>query len=237
MNDERQKQPISMSVCVPALNESGSLRSSVQDLIDTLAGRVASLEIIIVDDGSFDDTGRIADDIARAEPNVTVIHHAQPCGIGACYRDALQKAHGEYFTWFPADGENLAREFVHCLPHMRPGVIVMCYHASGDSRSFFRRMLSRAYTAIINTMFGLRVHYYNGLAVFPRKVLASQPLTSRGFFFNAENIIRAMKGSGCSIDELVYPMKGRGDGRSKAVTMRSFRDMARDMAAFIASMR
>lgn len=224
---------ITLSICVPALNEELSLRASVEDLLTTLSDRVRSLEIIIVDDGSSDATADIADDIARRAPQVTVIHHDKPRGIGVCYHDALRIAQGDYFTWFPADGENLASEFIHCLPHAGPQSVVTCYHTSGGRRPWHRRMLSRIYTVLINAVFGLRMHYYNGLAIFPRRILTGQPLTSSGFFFNAENMIRSVKGAGCSVVELEYPLKNRGAGRSKAMSMRSLRALARDIAAFL----
>jgi len=181
--------------------------NSVWDLLDTLKEKVAMLEVIIVDDGSSDGTGRIADGIARKEPAVKVIHHAQPRGIGCCYRDALSIATGEYFTWFPADGENEAREFLTCLPYLSSSRVVACYHIRADKRSLFRRAISPIYTALINIAFGLGVRYYNGLAIIPRDVLAAMTLTSDGFFFNAENIIRSVKHHGCSIIELEHPLK------------------------------
>ena len=71
---------------LPALNESASIEAVLKALPTSLAG-VRDIRVVVVDDGSTDDTGRIA-----AAQGATVIRHARPLGVGAAFRSGLQCA-------------------------------------------------------------------------------------------------------------------------------------------------
>lgn len=226
------RKDLDISICVPALNEEGSLKEAVDDLISTLSSCVGRLEVIVVNDGSTDRTSQIADDLGRRYKQVKTIHHERKSGIGACFRDALMQAEGRYFTWFPGDHENSAEEFIRCLPHLDGSTIVTCHHYGYDTRSSARRFISRSYTWILNRCFRLNVNYYNGLTVFPASLLRSFPLVAEGFALLAENLIRASR-QGYRIAELSAPLRERKWGRSKALTLRSVAQMGRDASRIL----
>ena len=219
---------LSISICVPAFNEERSLRETVEDLISSLSTLVPELEIIIVDDASIDSTPQSAKQLAKEYCQVKVVHHKKNLGIGACYRNALVQARGDYFTWFPGDHENSAEEFIRCLPYLREDTIVICHHRGQDPRPIFRRWISCAYTWILNKCFRLNLKYYNGLALFPRSILRSLTLVANGFLFTAENLIKAVK-RGYKVVELPAPLKKRGWGKSKAFSFLSIAQMIRDI--------
>jgi len=222
----------SLSICVPAFNEENTLKEAVEDLISTLTLSVNRLDIIIINDGSKDSTSDIAEQLGYLYPFVRVIHHDKNQGIGVCYRNALEKASGEYFSWYPADHENEADEFLKCLPYLTCNTIVMCHHRTFDRRFVMRRLISVLYTSILNSFFSLNLKYYNGLAVFPARVLKSFPLSSSGFGIFAETIIKSIL-SGCKIVELATPLRGRAGGRSKAFTISSLSSLGKDLLVLL----
>ncbi len=208
----------SISICVPALNEEKSLRQAVEDLISTLSAHIHSLEIIIVDDGSTDSTPHLAEQLAREYTQVKVIHHSKNLGIGVCYRDALAIAKSDYFSWFPADYENSAEEFIRCLPYLdKEDTVLTCYHRGQDPRPIMRRLISYLYTWTLNKYFNLNLRYYNGLTIFPTSLLRAIPLVANGFVFSSESIVYAVK-CGYRIIELSVPLRKRNIGKSKAFT-------------------
>lgn len=225
-----------MSVCMPALNEEKTLRAAVEDLRGELAPHLSWMEIIIVNDGSTDSTPSCAQELAKEFAGIKVIHHQRRIGVGSCYRDALAVAEGDYYTWFPADHENAASELLHCLQHLRPDVVVTSHHKGCDPRMLRRKIVSAIYTGLLNTLFGLKVTYYNGLTIFPLHVLRSFPLVSDGFVFQAEAMIRALR-SGCRLIELQAALKERTWGKSKAFTLSSLMHAARDASRIVRSMR
>jgi len=223
-----RKQSLSISVCVPALNEENGLRGAVEDLRNILSPYLRKIEIIIVNDGSADRTAFLAEQIAEDYPEVKVIHHAKRLGVGACFRDALTIASGEYFTWFPADRENLAEEFIQCLPLLTPKTLVTCHHRGQDHRFFLRRWVSVFYASVLNGVFHLDIRYYNGLTIFPTSVLRSLRLVADGFIFLAESLIYSIK-SGCAVVQLSAPLKKREGGKSKMFTWLSLKQTLKDI--------
>jgi cellulose synthase/poly-beta-1,6-N-acetylglucosamine synthase-like glycosyltransferase len=223
---------ISISICVPSFNEERFLKAAVEDLVMTLSPAVQRLEVIIVDDGSTDSTPQLAEQLARTYSQVKVIHHQRNSGIGVCYRDALAMARGEYFTWFPGDHENSAKQFIQCLPYLRDRTIATCHHQRQDPRLAMRRYLSRSYTWILNKYFHLNLKYYNGLTIFPVSLLRSSPLVADGFALAAESLIRAIQ-SGYQVVELPAPLKNLPRGDSKALSFISIIRMVRDVFCII----
>lgn len=242
---------IALSVCVPALNEEETLRAAVEDLLTSLGPEVGRLEVIIVNDGSSDDTGKIGEALALRHGSgqvaehtlrpgsgqalrpssgqawVRVLHHAQNMGFGATYRDALAVATGDFFTWFPADHENQATELVQSIPHLAPGVIVTTQHVDTDPRPLYRRVPSRFYTKTLNRLFGLRVRYYNGLTIYPTADLRSVALGAQGFAMQAEAMVKVGR-RGLRIVELEHPLGKRTSGKSALVSWRALRQALRD---------
>jgi hypothetical protein len=70
-----------------------------------------------------------------------------------------------------------------------------------EIKSAARYFLSRSYTMLLNLMFGLRLHYYNGLPVHRRDLLQRVEITSGGFGFQAEILIKLLT-SGCTFIEV-----------------------------------
>src|SRR5262245_47597339 len=85
----------SVSVVVPALNEQDTLKHIVEWTALVLTGMADDFEIIIVDDGSTDETGRIADALAGRAPNIKVIHNPRPSGYGGALESGFRAANKE----------------------------------------------------------------------------------------------------------------------------------------------
>ncbi len=219
----------SLSVCIPAHNEEKTLRESVKDILQTMSPYIKNIELIIVSDGSTDRTPDIAEELAREYKCVKTIEHEKKSGIGVCYRDALKIATGEYFTWFPADHEDPASNFIRYLPFIDNETVVTCHRRGQDPRSSFRMLLSYVYTWTLNIYSGLHLKYYNGTAIYPVSVLRSMPIHSRGILFSAEILIRAHN-LGCRIIEVPAVLKKRTSGKSKILTPDSVIQILQDIA-------
>lgn len=210
--------PVDVSVCVEAYNEEATLRAAVEDLQGVLGPHVRTLEIIIVNDGSGDATGAVAEELARRHRNVRVIHHARNLGIGASFRDGLAAARCEYFTDFPGDHENRAEEIFALLERLEPDTLTVTYYH--DTRPLVRRVISRMYTGVLNLLMGTRLRYYNGMAIYPTALLRAVPLRARGFLFRAELLIRLLRAG----QRVRYYQSCRGTrqaGSSSALTPRA----------------
>src|SRR5205807_1364218 len=108
--------------------------------------------------------------------------------------------------------------------------IVVPYHANPGARPWYRRVLTRGSTALMNLLFGQKLRYYQGPCVYPTGLARSLPTTTRGFFFLAEMLIQALR-RGRSFGDDVLP-KGnpalaeiRGDVRDADLLRASLRGM------------
>ncbi len=92
-----------LTVIVMAYNEQEGLEITVGELLETLTS--LALEVVIVDDGSSDQTGPIGRQLAARHPSVTYHPHPRNLGLGGVYRTGFKLARGEWLTFLPADGE------------------------------------------------------------------------------------------------------------------------------------
>jgi cellulose synthase/poly-beta-1,6-N-acetylglucosamine synthase-like glycosyltransferase len=91
----------SISVFIPALNEEKNLEPTVARLIEALTVTVEDYEIIIVDDGSSDGTGAVADRLAAENSAIRALHNARNMGLGHCFTQGYREASKNFFVYIP----------------------------------------------------------------------------------------------------------------------------------------
>lgn len=215
----------SVSVLVPALNEIANLEGTVERLVEALNITVEDFEIIIVDDGSTDGTGVVADRLATANAVVRVIHNLRNMGLGYCYKRGYEEASKEFYVYIPGDNTWPYRSFVELFSNIGRADIVTSYAANPEVRPWARRVVSRLYTLVLNILFGYRMHYFNGLTVYPVQFMRTQPVRTLGFGFQAEVLLKALD-SKLSYIEIPLPIDERSSGASKAVSLRNIFSVA-----------
>lgn len=205
-----------ISIIIPAFNEEKNLEAAVKGLVPLLEKEesLKDYEILIFNDGSIDRTGKIADSLAKENFRVKATHNSKNMGLGYNFGKGAEMAAGEYITWFPGDNENLPRPFVNTLKHIGEADVIIPYVTNIRARSLKRRFLSRAYTFLINFLFGLNIRYYNGLTVYKRNLLFKIPAWGNGFAYAVEILVPLIK-SGASYKEVAVEI--RPTSRSSAL--------------------
>ena len=215
---------VETAIVIPTFNEAENLASMHEAL---LGQDVPNVGIIIVDDGSPDGTGKIADEIADSDPGrMAVIHRSGKLGLGTAYvegfRYALQTDTRNVvqmdcdFSHPPA----LVPELVRCLE--RADVVVGSRYCEGGGSdpdwSTGRTMLSRYANFGIRSMLGLRVRdATSGFKAYRRAALEAidvDALELTGFGFQAEVAFR-MQQAGLDVVEQPYMFMERVAGMSK----------------------
>jgi NAD(P)-dependent dehydrogenase (short-subunit alcohol dehydrogenase family) len=191
----------SLSVLIPAFNEGESLRIVTTKVLKALQGTVTDSEIILVNVGSTDETGRIADELAAEFPHVRVIHFPAKKGIGVVFARGIELSTKECFVYVPADNIWPLRSLVALFGNIGKADIITSFTTNPGVRPLSRRLLSQIYTNILNLTFGRHLHYYNGLTIYPHLFLKSQRIKSSGFGFQAELLLGALE-AGLSYVEL-----------------------------------
>jgi glycosyltransferase involved in cell wall biosynthesis len=204
-----------MSVVVPAYNEMGNLASAVQDVVHALR-TFDDYEVIIVNDGSQDGTGEVADSLAATIDRVRVIHHEQNRGFSASYQTGLQHARMAYFTFVPGDHEVAGESVEEIFDAVGTADLVVPYHGTPWNRTWSRRILTWICTTQLNVLFSRNLKYFHGPAVYPTELARVLPINTSGFFFATEMLVNALL-MGYSFVEVPLTHHERTYCQSKAV--------------------
>ena len=208
-------------VVMPTYNEVESLRG----VIARLHAAVPEAEVLVVDDGSPDGTGELADRLAAADPRIHVLHRPAKAGLGSAYRAGFAAALAsgcDVVVECDADGshrpEDLPRLLVALDDH---DVAVGSRWIAGGvvpDWPLARRMLSRGGSAYARRLLGLRLQdVTGGYRAFRASALrAARPeaVEARGYAFQIELIARAADAA-CRIAEVPITFDDRTHGRSK----------------------
>lgn len=139
-------------VILPTYNEAGTLAE--------VAGRIRSAvpgaAILIVDDASRDGTGEIADDLARVDPRISVLHRSGKRGLGTAYLEGFAWAAAHDFRWLvqmDADGSHLPEQLPELLAaaDAGAGLVIGTRWIEGGSVAgwpWYRRWISRTGTRV-----------------------------------------------------------------------------------------
>ncbi|MGH7350645.1 MAG: hypothetical protein ACREI6_11555, partial [Candidatus Rokuibacteriota bacterium] len=147
-------------------------------------------------------------------------HQPRNMGIAAGYERALDEAKLDHFSFLAADGE-IARESIRgILGAVGRADIVAPYHQNPRARQPHRRVLTWASTALVNVLFGQRMHYYQGPCIYPVALARALPKTAGGFYFVTQMLIHALH-AGYTYVEVGLTHVDRTHGRSKAVSVKN----------------
>lgn len=219
-----------ISIFVPAYNELANLEGAIRDIVSAAEAVLDDYEILLVDDGSTDGTGALADRLAREHPKIRVIHQELNQGIAAGYTRALAEAKMEFFSFLPADQEISPQSIKNILAAVGSADIVIPYHENARARPLHRRFLTRASTMLVNVLFGLRLKYFQGPCIYPTTVARGLPRTAGGFYFLTQMLVHALR-AGHSYTEVGLIHREREHGKSKAVSLWNILKALRTIAA------
>lgn len=203
------------SIVLPAYDEVMNLERVVDEARAALAAFASDGEVLIVDDGSRDGTGALADDLAARFDNVRTIHHAANRGFSGAMSTCFREALGDWIFLAPADGQMELGELGRFLAASRRADIVIGVRAHrGDG--FLRTAFSRSFHLIARTLFDLPMREFSSLFLFRRSALDAMPFRSRprSATLLPEILFRARR-RGRPIAELVVQQHPRRGGRAK----------------------
>ena len=204
---------------MPAHNEQQLLERSLRDVVEGLARRGSTFEIIVVENGSTDDT--IATARAMAEQHPEVIVRTRPLAdYGDAMRSGLLGARGDIVIVFDVDYYDLG--FVdRVLPDLQradgPAIIVGSKRAPGtrDSRPWPRRAITAGFVTILKIGFGLAVSDTHGMKALRR--VPVEPIARRCRFgadlFDTELVLRSAR-AGLEVTEVPVEVEERRPTRT-----------------------
>ena len=126
-----------------------------------MGSRVANeLEIVIVDDASTDDSGKIADRLSAIHPEVRVLHHEENRGLGGALKTGFSAAQMDWILYIDSDLPVDLNEAVAAFPLTATADLVIGWRRT-RAESLRREIISKVYNLMIRSVFNLHVHDVN----------------------------------------------------------------------------
>jgi len=221
-------QPLSLTIFFPCYNEEANVeRVTLRAL--AVGRRVAhELEVIIVNDGSKDRTGEIADRLAGEHPEVRAVHNHPNLGYGGALQRGFREATKNWVFYTDGDGQFDFEEIPKLLPLLESHDIVSCYRVDRKD-SLVRKLNAWAWTTLVNCLFGLRLRDIDcAFKIFPRELFERITVRSMGALIDTEILAKA-RNLGYSITQTEvhhYPRTaGEQSGANIRVIARAFKEL------------
>jgi glycosyltransferase involved in cell wall biosynthesis len=225
-----------LSIVVPFFNEAENIVATVRAIRDAFDPRVGRYEAILVDDGSMDDTGRIADDLARGDARLRVIHHPSNLGYGAALLSGFTAAHHELIFYTDGDLQFDLTEFDRLVPLLERADIVTGYR--GNRRDpWYRRTNAAMYNRVVRTLFGVKVTDLDcAFKIYRKSMFTRIRAQSSGIFITGDILIQATR-LGLTIGEVEvthYPRtRGTPIGNHPKVVLTAMLELTRFCAGHL----
>lgn len=216
-----------ISVVLPVFNEEENIENVLCSIDRAIKAVFHAYEIIIVNDGSTDNTPLIIERLKREYSNLKVISFEHNRGYGSALREGFSMAAFDHIFYTDSDGQFDVSEISKILPLIDKCDVVAGFRLNRKD-STFRVFSSRVYNKLVTALFGLKVRDVNcSFKLFKREIIDKVHLYSIGFSIDAELLWKA-KTNGYKICETGVSHFAREKGESKVRitdTLRTVREM------------
>lgn len=219
----------SISVFFPCHNEAENVEQVVGNALEHLPGVADDFEVIIVNDGSTDETAAIAGAIAEDDPRVRVVSHPTNLGYGRALRTGFESATGDLIFCADGDGQFSLEDLPAVVNALDDHGFVLGYRIN-RADPFYRRLNAWLWGLSVRILLGFRVRDLDcGFKLYRRDAVPVEEFISgRGAAISAELIARALRGghSFTQVGVTHYPRQaGVQSGNSPRVIVNSFLDI------------
>ena len=183
--------------------------------------------MIVVNDGSSDQTGEIADRLASEDPHVKVVHHPKNRGYGGAVISGIRAATQPYVVLCDGDGQFDPKE-------LEPRAVCSRVRRCGGRRAhradpLMRRINGKAWTTLVRVVLGIRITDIDcGFKLFKREFLDGMELRAHGAMISTELMAR-VAGRSAKIKEVdvqhLPRMAGEQSGANLKVIARAFKEL------------
>ncbi len=218
----------SLSIFFPAYNDAGSIGALVDDAY-RIGGSIArEVQVIVVDDGSRDNTAVVLREAQQRYPGMQLVSHAVNRGYGAALRSALACCHGEWVFYTDGDGQYDVADLITLAAHTATADFITGYKRQ-RADAWYRLLFSRAFNRIAGLFFRIPVRDINcDCRLFRRALLDGVTFTQTGGLFGLELLLHVQH-RGARIIEVPVRHLPRRFGHSQFFTVPGVTGALRDL--------
>jgi putative flippase GtrA len=222
------KSQHSLTVVLPAYNEAAAIAQTIQTTVTALSQMIRDFEIIVVNDGSKDNTQRIVEQIMRWEPHVRLINHAKNQGCGAALVSGFEAGTKELTFYMDSDGQFDIYDLAKFLP------LIDEYDAVFGRRidrqdAWMRKLNAWGWNKIVRFVFGIKVRDIDcAFKLYRSDFFHTHKLEARGAMLLTEMVYKFAH-AGYTYTEVgvrhLPRQGGKGTGAKPSVIAHAFKEM------------
>ena len=211
-----------LSVFFPAFNDAPSLPKLLAKIFVVLERHVEDYEVIVVNDGSQDDTAKIlAEAAVTYAPHLRVVTHPRNMGYGMALRSGLEAARKEFIFYTDGDGQYDVDEMPELLSRMAPGIGLVNGYKLERHDPLHRVWIGKVYNFCARLLFRIRIRDIDcDYRVMRRSLVEKLRLQSTSGTICVE-LVRKFELSGCGVVEVGVHHYPRLHGSSQFFRIKS----------------
>jgi glycosyltransferase involved in cell wall biosynthesis len=204
-----QHAAIDVSVLVPAKDEAENLPLFMEQAAEAFANSTVAYEVVVIDDGSTDNTPRVLAELQKRYPFLRVAHHRRQRGIADALRTGYLAARGRVLVFYPADLQYKPEDIPRLVAPILAGESDM---VTGYKQGVYEKaFVSRIYNGLSRSLFEIPVRDLNSVKAYRREVMDALPVRPD---WHRYMIVIAAE-SGFTVTEIPVPLYPRNAGVSK----------------------
>lgn len=220
-----------IGVVLPAYNEEAVIAETVGKCAETLAVIAPDYEIIVVDDGSYDHTGAIADALAAGDPHVHVVHNQPNRGYGGALLAGFAEVSKELTFYMDADGQFDIRDLVRLLELREQGYLAVLGYRAKRQDSAMRLLNAWGWNQLVSRLFGLHVRDIDcAFKLYDTHLIRAFDIHSEGAVISTEMLVKLTR-MGIPFVEVAVQhlprLHGKATGAKLRVIVRAFGELLR----------
>lgn len=211
--------PGSLSLVLPAFNEAENIEIVIQQALDVLPLHTGTFEIIPVNDGSRDATGKIIDGLAMDDDRIRPVHHQTNRGYGGALTSGFKASRYDYVMFMDADRQFDIAEIQRLAPFIPTHDTVAGFRME-RSDPIHRRIFAEIFNLTVRVLFGVHLRDLDcAFKIFNGQQLRSLDLTTSGALINAE-IQAKLRRQGARLQQVGVPHYPRVAGSATGGSLR-----------------
>ncbi|MCA9256878.1 MAG: glycosyltransferase family 2 protein [Phycisphaerales bacterium] len=222
------KRLSSISIFFPFYNEEANIENVAKAALRIAPTIADRFEIILVNDGSRDETGAIADRLADTHPEIRAVHNRPNRGYGGAVRRGIEEARMDWVFFSDGDGQFDLAELPKLIALLSDADMAVGYRID-RADPLPRRLNAFCWGTLVRTLFGIRVRDIDcAFKLIPRRLIDAITLESDGAMISTELLAKATY-QGLRIREVGvrhYPRTaGEQTGANFRVILKAFREL------------
>lgn len=222
----------SLSVVIPAYNEATTVKKVVEDAVDMLKKIKKDWEIVLVDDGSTDATGKIIDGLSKQNRRIHAVHHKYNKGFTGAMKTSFSSARKNLIFLAPADGQFNFKELPKFLEAIKGYDVATSYRVQNDEvliKKLRINFFHLPFLLLSRYLLGIKLREFSAVSLWRRRVFQDIEIESedQSAMFLPELISKALRKK-YKFTEVPFKLHQRQGGKAKGT---SFKVAARTIFA------